>query len=143
MNATCQQLEERFVELGDDAFLADAANQSHLAACHSCTAIYGALPLLERRDRISRVRDGHADLLYVAPEQLRNPGVRDTLEMREIRYHVVQPGYRSKTITIATTLIDAEMYSKEDIAQLYGFRWNVEVYQADCTSSAGLYQLAA
>jgi Transposase DDE domain len=50
-----------------------------------------------------------------------------TLEMREIRYNVVQPGYRSKTITIATTLTDAEVYSKEEIAELYGFRWNSEL----------------
>ena len=53
--------------------------------------------------------------------------IPDTLEMREIRYNVVQPGYRSQTITIATTLTDAETYSKEDIAQLYGFRWNSEL----------------
>ena len=53
--------------------------------------------------------------------------IPDTLEMREIRYHVVQPGYRSQTITIATTLTNAETYSKEAIAQLYGFRWNSEL----------------
>jgi len=53
--------------------------------------------------------------------------IPNTLEMREIRYNVVQPGYRSQTLTIATTLTDAEMYSKEDIAELYGFRWNSEL----------------
>jgi putative transposase len=51
----------------------------------------------------------------------------DTLEMRELRYQVVRPGYRCRTITIATTLTDAQTYSKEDIAQLYGFRWNSEL----------------
>lgn len=53
--------------------------------------------------------------------------IPDTFEMREIRYHVVQPGYRSHSITIATTLTNAETYSKEAIAQLYGFRWNSEL----------------
>jgi putative transposase len=53
--------------------------------------------------------------------------IPDVLEMREIRYNIVQPGYRSQTITIATTLTDAEAYSKEEIAQLYGFRWNSEL----------------
>jgi hypothetical protein len=53
--------------------------------------------------------------------------IPDTLEMREIRYNVVEPGFRSKTITVATTLTDAEVYSKEDIAELYGFRWNSEL----------------
>jgi putative transposase len=53
--------------------------------------------------------------------------IPDTLEMREIRYNVVEPGFRSKTITVATTLTDADVYSKEDIAELYGFRWNSEL----------------
>lgn len=40
---------------------------------------------------------------------------------------MVEPGFRSKTITIATTLLDVEQYSKDDIATLYGFRWNSEL----------------
>jgi len=49
-------------------------------------------------------------------DQATYDAIPDTLEMREIRYNVVQPGYRSKTITIATTLTDAQAYSREDIA---------------------------
>lgn len=50
-----------------------------------------------------------------------------TLELREVRYQVTEPGYRSKSITIATTLTDPIEYSREDLAQLYGFRWNAEL----------------
>jgi len=50
-----------------------------------------------------------------------------TLTLRMLRYNVVQPGCRTKSITIVTTLLDARKYSKEDIAELYGLRWNVEV----------------
>lgn len=50
-----------------------------------------------------------------------------TQELREIRYSLVEPGFRTKNITIATTLIDPKQYSKADIAQLYGFRWNAEL----------------
>ena len=60
-------------------------------------------------------------------DQATYDAIPERLEMREIRYNVVQPGYRTKTITIATTLTDAEVYSKEDIAELYGFRWNSEL----------------
>jgi len=60
-------------------------------------------------------------------EQETYDAIPATLEMREIRYNVVEPGFRSKTITIATTLTDADKYSKEDIAELYGFRWNSEL----------------
>ncbi len=49
------------------------------------------------------------------------------LEMREIRYRVVESGRRTRTLTVATTLVDAEAYPKEAIAELYGFRWNVEL----------------
>jgi len=66
-----------------------------------------------------------------------------TLELREIRYNVVERGRRTRTLIVVTTLTDAEEYTKEEIAELYGFRWNVEVYQPDCTSSAHLYRLAA
>jgi hypothetical protein len=48
------------------------------------------------------------------------------LMVRECRVHVEQPGFRSKTIIVATTLLDAEI-TKTDIAQLYRARWNAEL----------------
>ena len=53
--------------------------------------------------------------------------IPETLELREIRFSVSTPGSRTTTITIATTLTDAKKYTKADIAQLYGFRWNSEL----------------
>jgi putative transposase len=50
-----------------------------------------------------------------------------TLTLREMRYCVVVPGCRTKVLTIITTLLDAEVYTREDIAELYGFRWNSEL----------------
>ena len=60
-------------------------------------------------------------------DQATYEAIPETMELREIRYNVVESGARTKTITIATTLTDPERYSKEDIAQLYGFRWNSEL----------------
>jgi len=53
--------------------------------------------------------------------------IPQSMDLREIRYNIVQQGYRTKVITIATTLTDAELYSKEEIAELYGFRWSSEL----------------
>lgn len=53
--------------------------------------------------------------------------IPETLTLREIRFQVEIPGRRTETLTVITTLIDPEEYSKEDIAELYGFRWNVEL----------------
>jgi hypothetical protein len=54
--------------------------------------------------------------------------IPEQLVLREIRYHIIEPGRRTKTIDVITTLVDADEYTKEDIAQLYGFRWNSEEY---------------
>ena len=50
-----------------------------------------------------------------------------TMTLRMVRYSLVCRGRRSKTITVVTTLADPEQYSKEEIADLYGHRWNVEL----------------
>jgi hypothetical protein len=49
------------------------------------------------------------------------------LELRETRFCVVEPGRRTSELTIVTTLTDADAYSKQDLADLYGFRWNSEL----------------
>jgi len=51
----------------------------------------------------------------------------EALTLRELRFDVIVPGRRTETITVVTTLTDAEAFTREDIAELYGFRWNVEL----------------
>lgn len=50
-----------------------------------------------------------------------------TLELRELRYTIVEKGKRTTSITVVTTLTDIDAYTKEDIAELYGYRWSSEV----------------
>lgn len=50
-----------------------------------------------------------------------------TLELREIRFSIVLPGRRTRSLDIITTLTDSDAYTKQDIADLYGFRWNSEL----------------
>ncbi len=47
--------------------------------------------------------------------------------IRECRVRVEQPGFRIKTLIVATTLLDAEEFTKEDLALLYRARWNAEL----------------
>jgi hypothetical protein len=53
--------------------------------------------------------------------------IPEYLELREIQFTISVPGRRTQTIEIITTLLDADAYSKEDIAELYGFRWHSEL----------------
>lgn len=53
--------------------------------------------------------------------------IPERLELRELRYTIVEKGKRTKSITVVTTLLDIDTYSKEEIADLYGYRWNSEL----------------
>jgi putative transposase len=64
--------------------------------------------------------------------------IPETLTLREIRFQVVVPGRRTHTIDVITTLIDADEYTREDIAELYGFRWNSELDIRSVKSSLNL-----
>jgi hypothetical protein len=49
------------------------------------------------------------------------------LMVREVRVHVEQPGFRTETIIVATTLLDAEEITRGDLAQIYRARWSAEL----------------
>jgi hypothetical protein len=49
------------------------------------------------------------------------------LTVREVRLRVEQPGFRTKSIVVVTTLLDPEETTKEDLAVLYRARWNNEL----------------
>jgi hypothetical protein len=51
----------------------------------------------------------------------------DALTVRECRVQVEQPGFRVQTLIIATTLLDADVFTKADLAQLYRARWHAEL----------------
>ena len=50
----------------------------------------------------------------------------ETLELREVRYRISTPGFRTRQITLVTTRLDAEIYRVADLAELYRRRWQVE-----------------
>jgi Transposase DDE domain len=50
----------------------------------------------------------------------------ESMVVRELRYRIEAPGFRTRAITLVTTLIDAELYPADALAELYGTRWRVE-----------------
>jgi hypothetical protein len=50
-----------------------------------------------------------------------------SLRIREIEYKVNTKGFRADVIVIATTLLDAREYDRNDLAALYRQRWVVEL----------------
>ena len=50
----------------------------------------------------------------------------DFITVRECRFWVDQPGYRSHEVVIVTTILDPRDASVTELAELYGMRWNNE-----------------
>jgi putative transposase len=51
----------------------------------------------------------------------------EEIVLREIKFSISEPGLRTKSMTIITTLTNPDEFSAADIAKIYGFRWNVEL----------------
>jgi hypothetical protein len=59
----------------------------------------------------------------------------ESLVLREVRYRIDRPGFRTREITLVTTLLDAELYRVADLAELYRQRWQVETALAQLKTS--------
>lgn len=51
----------------------------------------------------------------------------ESIQIRHVRYLVEQSGFRTRVITLATTLLDANRYSADELANLYRRRWQAEL----------------
>ena len=54
-----------------------------------------------------------------------------TLVVREVSFEVTQPGFRTKSVTLVTTLLDAKRYPAWALAELYFRRWRMELWLRD------------
>jgi hypothetical protein len=80
-------------------------------------------------------RLGHNDQLveYVKPKGRPNwlseaeyAALPATLMVRELRYRVEVVGWRTRAITLVTTLLDPDRYPAQALAELYQQRWTIE-----------------
>ena len=45
----------------------------------------------------------------------------------DVRFLVQQTGFRTKKVTLVTTLLDCDLYPKASLAELYRLRWQAEI----------------
>jgi putative transposase len=50
------------------------------------------------------------------------------MEVRVVRVHVAARGFRTRVLDVVTTLLDADVYTKKDLANLYRRRWEAELH---------------
>ena len=64
-----------------------------------------------------------------------------TLRVREVHFQVTRPGFRTKTISLVTTLLDATCYPREALAELYLRRWEMELWLRHIKTTLGMEML--
>ena len=60
------------------------------------------------------------------------------LQIRELAYRVRRPGFRVRSVTLVTTLLDPITYPAESLADLYHTRWGVETDLAHLKTTLGM-----
>lgn len=63
------------------------------------------------------------------------------LTLRVVRIRIAIKGFRVHEYDLVTTLIDAEIYTKEHLAELYLRRWTVELYFRQIKTTMGMEKL--
>jgi hypothetical protein len=65
----------------------------------------------------------------------------ESITVREARVRVAQPGFRTKSVVVVTTLLDPRQVTKEDLAALYRARWHNELDLRSIKSAMGMREL--
>src|SRR5205807_5891320 len=60
------------------------------------------------------------------------------LRIRELAYRVSRPGFRVRSVTLVTSLLDPIAYPAESLAELYRARWGVETDLAHLKTTLGM-----
>ena len=66
-----------------------------------------------------------------------------TLIVREVDCVIEKPGFRTRHVTVVTTLVDPKLYPKAKLALLYRWRWGVETNLKHVKTTLGMEMLDA
>ena len=105
-------LRERGVEL------VSRLNKAHRKADFRRGRRLGAEDHIVRWAKPTSIRSLDREAYHALPE---------SITVREARVRVPQPGFRTRSIVVVTTLLDPQQATKEDLAALYRARWNAEL----------------
>jgi hypothetical protein len=88
-------------------------------------------------DTLKRLGKDDALVRWRAPHHYRPPwldasvDLPQTVVVREVSFQVTPPGFRTRWVTLVTTLLDANTYPAWALAELYLKRWRMELWLRD------------
>jgi hypothetical protein len=88
-------------------------------------------------DTLKRLGQDDALVRWRAPHHYRPPWLDTSVDLpqmivvREVSFQVAQPGFRTRSVALVTTLLDAKSYPAEALAELYLRRWRMELWLRD------------
>lgn len=94
---------------------------------------------LGRWDRIVVWHKGPQQGRWLSPSEWAVPPEQVTV--RIVRLQVRQPGFRTRELTLVTTLLDAPLYPAAELLAAYARRWRLELCFDDLKTSLGLATL--
>jgi hypothetical protein len=86
---------------------------------------------------VKRLGQDDALVRWRAPHHYRPPwldasvDLPETMVVREVSFDVTQPGFRTQSVMLVTTLLDAKRYPAWALAELYFRRWRMELWLRD------------
>ena len=100
------------------------------------------------RHRIQKLGPGDGLFLWhkpKVPSKLLSPEqwaqVPETMVVRILRRRIEQPGFRTRQLTLVTTLLDPQGYPAQELFELYFQRWRLEMCLDDLKTTLGMEKL--
>ena len=63
------------------------------------------------------------------------------LQVRLVRFTIDGPGFRSRRITLVTTLLDPKLFAAHDLAKTHARRWRLEMCRREVKTTLGMETL--
>ena len=88
-------------------------------------------------ETLKRLGQDDSLVRWRAPHHYRPPwldasvDLPQTIVVREVSFQVTPPGFRTQSVTLVTTLLDAKTYPAWALAELYLRRWRMELWLRD------------
>ncbi len=115
-----------------DVLLADRAYGGYFDLAHWQQRGLDVVVRLHQRRRCPAGPGGHA-ITWTKPDRpawmsaAEYARVPERLELRAVRVSVHEPGFRTRSLVVVTTLRDARAYPAGEVAELYRRRWHAEL----------------